>query len=235
MKNFFLLLAALLALAVTRAQAQRTEFSARLSGNIFWFGGSGAPTRSAVMEGSFIPYTFNPYGGGAGVGYGLGLRAQRVTKSGLLLAGELGLERVHNHIAIDSMQRIDFNSFPWGLYAESASGSTRFITGFATAYGGLGQRLRVGKLALDLLAGPEASLRVGAHEVGYAVSESGQVASPDRRIRGWLPLDARLRAEANLWRGHLGLQASYSHGLQSYYTNAPTYSRTLRLGLAYRL
>lgn len=189
-----------------------------------------------VFAASGQTWTNNRYGRGTGVGGGLGLRAQRVTESGFLLGAELGFERVQSRIDITSVVLMRGDFLNPDIYAVPATGITHFNAGFATAYLGLGQRLHLGpQLVLDLLVGPELALKVGANERGHATTTGGQDFASALPDYGWWPLDKRVRAEAAVWRGRAGLHASYSHGLQTYYTDAPTYSRTYRLGVAYRL
>jgi hypothetical protein len=78
------------------------------------------------------------------------------------------------------------------------------------------------------------------HEKGSGTYDGGTAWATDRKNRGRNLVDARLRADATAWRNRLGFNASYSVGFINYQGglvggSREVYSRTLRLGLAYRL
>ena len=89
--------------------------------------------------------------------------------------------------------------------------------------------------------GPELAGIFGVREKGSGTYNGGTAWATDLDRNSGIPVDARLRADATVWCRRVGFNASYSHGYLNYMANQiggrvpEAYSRTLRLGLAYRL
>jgi hypothetical protein len=95
-------------------------------------------------------------------------------------------------------------------------------------------------MEVDALVGPEAAYVFSFREKGSGTYNGGTAWSINSAALIDNLVDARLRADATVWYGHLGATASYSHGLRNYQggldgADRKVYSRIVRLGLAYRL
>ena len=238
----------LLLLLAGPAAAQRTELIGRGGLGLFRFGGNNAQGTSSINY-SYGPsgpsgpgggYTNSPYGSDWGTGFGVGGRVQRVTRHRALLAFDLGYDWLRSRTTITGLSYIYSSS----SQQYDAVGTTYLRTNSLTAYLGLGYRVQLPLVALDILAGPELAAMLSTRERGsgtYA-SSTGPLAWATDADRGSdLPVDARLRADLTAWHQRVGLLASYSHGLLNYQGGLiggpvrSAYGRVLRLGLAYRL
>jgi hypothetical protein len=241
MKNSLLFLS-LLALAGPAA-AQHTELIGRAGLGLAKFGGPSATTTSHVnyedLAGHQTGYTNNPYGAEWGTGFGLGGRVQRVSRSGLLLAFDLGYDWSRSRTTITTVDLYDgIANTP-----RPADGTAYLHSQSLTGFVALGYQLRLAAARLDILAGPELAYVSEVNERGNGTYDGGRVWSTamSRSSAGAPSPDMRLRAEATVWYQRLGFNTSYSYGLLTYERNmiggrAPkVYARTLRLGLAYRL
>lgn len=221
--------------------AQHTELIGRAGGNLAWFGGRDAAAATLInyssYQGRTYGYTNNPYGSHVGAGFGLGGRVLRVTRPGVLLAFDLGYDWQQARGHVTSLSYYDetyvaqrqFNANGYNVYR------TQNVSGFL----GVGYRLVLPGVALDALAGPELAGVFGGHDTGNGTFNGRDWSVDDHRNPSY-PLDARLRADLTLWHNRTGLTASYSHGFVNYQGSlvggsSEVYSRTLRLGLAYRL
>ena len=225
------------------AVAQRTELIGRGGLGLFRYGGNDAQATSFVNYSNFPGaeggYTNSPYGSGWGTGFSLGGRVQRVTRHRALLAFDLGYDWLRSRTTITSLNY----SAGYNTQQYVAEGTTHLRTSSVTAYLGLGYRVQLPLVALDILAGPELAGILSTREQGrgtYAGS-AGSAAWATASDRGSsFPVDARLRADLTAWYQRLGLLASYSHGFLNYQAGLvggpvrSAYGRTLRLGLAYR-
>jgi hypothetical protein len=237
-----LLLWPLLALA-SPAAAQHTEMQARAGTGLFRFGGADAQDASFINYTDFpgASYTNSPYGSHWGAGVGLGGRVVRVGARQGLLAVDLGYEWLQSRTNVAAVWgAIPIYSSYRGFY--NADGSTALQTHNLTGFLGLGHRFAVGKLNVDVLAGPEVAYILSGHEKGRGTfAYNGSTAwSTDLERLPSTRVDARLRADATVWYQRWGLNASYSHGFANYQGrllggSREVYARVLRLGVAYRL
>jgi len=239
MKKHFLLLP-LLALAAPVA-AQHTELMGRAGLGLFKFGGKSAQSTSGInyYNSSGEGYTNSPYGSRVGTGFALGGRVQRVGVRNRLLALDLGYEWLRSRTNITSLSSSSspYSSFT-GIYL--AEGSTALQTKNLTAFLGLGHRFQCSAVELDALIGPELAYVFGFREKGSGTYNGGTTWTTDQRHRAFNRGDARLRADVTAWYHRVGANASYSYGVLNYQSglmgaSPEVYSRTLRLGLAYRL
>lgn len=239
MKKHFLLLP-LLALAVPAA-AQHVEVIGRAGLGLFKFGGKSAQSTSSVnyYSGTGGGYTNSPYGSRVGTGFALGGRVQRVGGRNGLLALDLGYEWLRSRTNITELY---YSPYSYSSYrgAYPAEGSTVLQTQNLTAFPGLGRRFQVSVVELDALIGPELAYIFGFREKGSGTYNGGTAWTTDQRHRAFNRFDARLRADATAWYHRVGANASYSYGIINYQggligASPEVYSRTLRLGLAYRL
>lgn len=237
-----LLLLPLLALAAPAA-AQHTEIAARAGLGLMKFGGRDAASESFVnysnFSGSDNGYTNSPYGSRLGAGVALGGRVQHVGARNGLLALDLGFEWLRSRTKIGSLyySRGTYSSY---VGAYRADGSTSLETKNATVFLGLGHRFELPNVAVDVLLGPEVACVFGFREKGSGTYDTNEAWATDQKKRASNRADARLRADATAWYHRVGLNASYSYGLLNYQSglvgaSPKVYSRTLRLGLAYRL
>lgn len=238
MKKHFLLLP-LLALAAPAA-AQHTELMGRAGLGLMQFGGKSAAATSHVnytnVNGFQAGYTNSPYGSRLGAGFALGARAQRVGSRSGLLALDFGFEQLQSRTAIEIVDYYNGTSNT----PRPATGTTSLQTRNLTAFLGVGHRFSVSGVALDVLAGPELAYAFGFHEKGRGTYDGAMAWATDVNAREFNRFDARLRADATAWYHRVGFNASYSYGVINYQSgllgaSPEVYSRTLRLGLAYRL
>lgn len=223
------------------AVAQHTELIGRAGASFSQYRGSGTEATSFVNYSNYAGYergyTNNPYGSRLGTGFALGGRVQRVGRRQGLLAFDLGYDWARSRTAIATL----YYSAGYANTAYAATGSAHLRSQGLTAFLGLGHRFRMGPLALDVLAGPELAGQLGARETGHGTYNNGTAWATDTDRGGRFPLDGRLRADATVWRGRVGVSASYSYGFanaQAGLVGGPVreaHIRTLRWGLAYRL
>ncbi len=221
--------------------AQHIELIGRAGASFAQYRGSGTEATSFInysnYAGSERGYTNNPYGRGLGTGFALGGRVQRVGQRQGLLAFDLGYDWARSRTNIATL----YYSTGSANTAYTATGSSYLRSEDLTVFFGLGHRCQMGPLVFDVLAGPELAGQVGARETGHGTYNNGTAWATDTDRSGRFPLDGRLRADATVWRGRVGVNASYSYG----FTNAQAglvggpvreaHTRTLRWGVAYRL
>lgn len=237
-----LLLALPLGLLGLPALGQTVEYSGRATASFGQFKGDDAVSTTAVSQANNVPNSessraANPYGSTLGVGGGLGLRAQYVAKYKVLAAFDLGYDFIQSRAGVST---VNYNSTVLP-YSRTGSGTVHLYTQAITAFGGVGYRLGSGKMALDLLVGPELAYVVTAQEEGSGTDSNGSGWSTSIARKPANRLDFRLRGDATLWVKQVGLVASYSYGFTNYMpgTTATPYPdaslRLIRVGLAYRL
>lgn len=232
--RYFLLTAVCLSLAGA-AQAQSWETAAQLTGTGFNFRGASAERQSFINypTRAGVGYTNNPYGARRGVGYGVALQQQRVLRSNTLLGLQAGYERLRSRV--DNEQGIPISND----LLQTGFGHTDLIHDFINVQPYLGQRLGLGEVSLDLTAGLDLGILLHCQEKGFVEASGGPRYTTDLE-RAQPRLDLRPRLGLAAWYRHLGLTASYSHGLSNYRSGwvggvNEAYSQVWRLGVAYRL
>lgn len=238
MKYLLILPATLLASA---AFGQSLEYSVRGSATASNFRGDNAASNSVVQYGTSAAeggrYTQNPYGKDTGAGFGVGVRAQRIGKTGFLTALDLGYDLLHTKTDIS---RLNDNGTVSST-SQLASGTTHLYTQYLTGFAGAGWQAKGEQYSLDALAGPELAYVLRSLDYGSGTRANTIAWSTNTNRTPANKLDFRLRADLTLWRSRVGLAASYSYGFTNYYPSSATvpdpqaYSNALRLGLAYRL
>lgn len=237
MKKYLLL--PLLALAGPVA-AQHCELIGRAGLGLLQFGGQDAASTAHVnyidYRGELGGYTNSHYGGRLGAGFSLGVRGQRVGARRGLLALDFGFEQLRSRATIDVLDYYNGTSNT----PHAATGTSYFRTQSLTTWLGVGHRFAIADLELDVLAGPELAYIYGFRESGSGTYDNGIAWESGRATNAFDRLDGRLRAEATAWCHRLGFNASYSWGFINYQGgliggSREVYSRTMRLGLAYRL
>jgi|GEM_PF-3088015 len=238
-----LLLALPLGLLGLPALGQTVEYSGRATVGFGRFQGDNAVSTTTVNDANNVPLSessraANPYGSTFGVGGGLALRAQYVSKYKVLAAFDLGYDFVQSRAGVST---INYNSTVLP-YSRSGSGTVHLYTQNITAFGGVGYRLGgSGKTALDLLVGPELAYVLTSQEEGSGTDNNGSGWSTSLARPPAHRLDFRLRGDASLWVNRVGLVASYSYGFTNYMpgTSATPYPdaslQLIRVGLGYRL
>jgi hypothetical protein len=229
----------LLALAFPVA-AQHTEIIGRAGLGLMCFGGQNAIGSATVnyssRNGYESGYTNSPYGSKLGAGVSLGVRAQRVGQRKGLLAFDLGYDWLQSRTNVAVVNYYNGQSnMPY-----DAKGTTYLQTKNLTAFLGVGHRFELPVFSLDVVAGPEMAYVFGFHERGSGTFDGGHAWATSQDRSSSLNADARLRADATAWFHRVGATVGYSHGFLNYQGHlfggsSAVYSRTLRLGLAYRL
>ena len=238
----YLLLALPATLVATQAFGQHLEYSVRANAGFSEFRGATTTATTAVSTtatdgGTESSRVINPYGKRLGAGAGASLRAQRVGKTGLLTAFDLGFDWMQARADVTA---IYYNSSS-ASYTRAATGKVHLYTPSVTAFLGAGWRLGGEKLALDALVGPELAYVLNAREVGDGSSTINGSWRTDLSRPPANHLDFRLRGDLTVWRSRVGLMASYSTGFANYQpattsiANPDASVRIARVGLAYRL
>jgi hypothetical protein len=233
------LLALPLTLFAGQALAQQIEYSGRANATYSRFNGTNAVSNSTVnyntSAGSEESRTTNPFGKKYGWGAGASVRAQRVGKAGLLTAFDLGYD------FLNSRTDINYIYYNNGSNSRAATGITHLYTQTISAFAGVGWRLRGEKMELDALVGPELAYVLTAREKGEGASDVNGNWHTDLTRSMANSLDFRLRGDLTIWRGSVGLAASYDYGFTNYepattsVSSPEAYARQYRVGLAYRL
>jgi hypothetical protein len=233
------LLLPVLALALPAA-AQHTELVGRAGLGLLAFGGADAVSATSLYEWGLPGFGLanRPYGSRLGTGFSVGARLQRVGASEGLLALDLGYERLRSWSDVREVLSAPYLSSSIQTYR--ATGSIALQSQQVTAFLGVGHRFGTGAVRLDASVGPEAAYVYGFRTKGSGTYNGSTAWSINSASLIDNQVDARLRADATVWYGRLGANASYSHGLLSYQrgltgADRNVYSRTVRLGLAYRL
>ncbi|MBG8555333.1 hypothetical protein [Hymenobacter guriensis] len=228
-----LLLATSLLLLPLLASAQQVEWSGQLTTGVAAFRGASAESSSAINVNDSSPeasYTNNPYGSRWGLSYGAAVQGQFVGRRGLLLGAQLGYDLLRPAVRITSVNTV---LRPTNTVEGKAHLNNQFVG--LNPY--LGQRLRMGEVALDVTLGLEIARQLACREkADYTLNGNDLETDRDRATQFW---DNRLRAGLALSRGPVSLTASYAHGLSNYKEGwvggvNEAYMRVLRLGLAYR-
>lgn len=234
MRNFLLTLS--LTALLSPALAQQTEFRGALTSSLFSFTGPSAQASTFINYSDVQQrgYTNNPYGSRAGLGYGLALNVQRVTRQHLLFGFEVGSELLRSKIALNSIA----GATSVGSYTYGATGHTYLNNTFLNFSPFLGYRIPARSLNFDLSAGFDLAYCLKAEEKGTATDFQGTTyeTSVDRRNTSF---DFRPRLQLAASYQSFGLFAGYSIGQVNYmsgYVGGPAEctSRLLRFGLSYR-
>lgn len=216
------------------AQAQQTEWSGHLNSGVAAFRGASADATSFVNVSDTSPgysYTNNPYGSRWGWSYGAAVQGQHVGKKGLLLGAQLDYDNLR-----PATRLIGANVF--SSQSNTVEGQTHLENQFIGLHPYVGQRLRLGQLALDIIVGAEVARQLTCREKArYTFNGQEQKINRERSHEPW---DARLRAGLALSRGPVSLTAGYSYGLTNYKTGwvggvNEAYLQALRLGVSYRV
>ncbi|UOG74050.1 hypothetical protein MTX78_18240 [Hymenobacter tibetensis] len=227
--------------------AQHTEYNGRAGLGLFRFSGQGAASVSTIsyyndyLSTGPNGFASNSYGREVGTGFMVGGRMQHVGSHNGLFALDIGYDRMRSQAAVN---QVDYSSSLFSSFRSwyPADGTIAIITQNLTAFLGAGHRFQVGTVNLDLLAGPEAAYVFGVKQKGsgsfeYNNGTSWKINQSEViRSRG----DVRLHAEVTAWYEKIGVTAGYSYGLINYQgglygSDAAVYSRTLRLGMTYRV
>ncbi len=237
------------------ALAQHLELSGRAAPSLACFAGAGTRA-AATVRGNFFDAspngrTNNPYGQRLGVGFGASVRAQHVGRRGLLAALEGGYNQAASRADVRTYDGTPLFYLGPAPLTEVADGTTRLRMRAVPVFAGVGQRLGgTGAVQVDALVGPEWAVLLAAHEAGQGThggpfSPAGTAWQTDAPHPLARRHDWRLRADLTAWYRRLGLTASYALGLTdlrdaladvpAYEVPGPVHSRTLRVGLAYRV
>lgn len=149
-----------------------------------------------------------------------------------MLGLNVGAEWLRSKVLLDRINGTEGN-------AVAATGQTIYRHSFITAHPHLGWRWPVGKLSVDVTAGPELGYNLGSHERGKATGATGTVTTNKDRDAS-LDVDLRLRGGVAVSYRRYGGYVGYSHGISNYmagYDGASfeARARLVRFGLTYRL
>ena len=216
------------------APAQSNEYAIQLNSGLFWFAGESTNSYSQINQSRFAGgnYTNRPYGARPALSAGVSVQWQRITARHLVLGLNLGAEWLRSKVLIDKINGREGNTV-------AATGQTIYRHSFITAHPHLGWRVPVGKVAIDVTAGPELGYNLGSHERGEATSTTATVTTDKDRDPS-LIIDFRLRGGAAVSYRRYGGYVGYSYGVSNYMGgydggSFEANARLLRFGLTYRL
>lgn len=237
MKVFSLLFLCLA--CATCAYGQKIEIAGQLNSGFAKFGGESAVKTTTMHNfNSNRSFTFNPYGNRLAPVYGLSVQVQRVTRTNFLIGAQGGAESLRNRVHIHAVY-VYGPAYSSLIEYKEASGKTVLQNDFINLYSYIGYRLKAGAVDIDFNAGPEIGVGLKSSEKGEATAEDGMEYSLEHE-RSDPETDLRTRVGVTAYYRHVGLNASYAHGLTNYLrsydgSNPELYSRVLRLSLLYRL
>lgn len=237
MKKVYLLLLALG--SATLSFGQKVEFGLQLNAGASVFAGESASETSAITVADAGPtsfYTHNPFGSKPSPAFGASLQLQRVGEGGFILGAQAGVEQLRSMVKINKAYVADGNALPT---EQEADGESTVKADFIQFQPYLGWRLLRGSFDLDLTVGTDVGFGRKMQSEGEATLEDGssyETAYDFSKPR----TDFRPRVGLTLYRGHIGLSASYAHGLTNYKSewdgnNPELFLRAARLGLLFRL
>ncbi|MBN9296830.1 MAG: hypothetical protein J0I41_07450 [Filimonas sp.] len=226
-------------LGITIAHAQKNEVWVNANSGLFHFAGDGATSTTAMMYAldNSMAYA-QPYGKKNGVGYGLSLSAQRVTKYNLIYGVEGGYEQFSSKASITS-----------GLYTSSlatsylmqttATGKSTSTFGFINFHPYIGYRIRCNKVNVDITGGLDIAIATKANQV--IKGEATQSVLFKQSLQK-PKTDIRPRVQVTASYHKVGIYAGYSFGQRNF---EPLYmtmgkqpealARIFRFGISYRI
>jgi len=242
LKKFLLLLFPLL--LSTKIFAQKIELSVFANTGLFHYAGNSSAGSTFINAGGSVQgYTNNPYGNKYGLSYGLGLKAQQVSKSGFIFGIEAGYEILRSKTNIDYVYPYYDTVYPWYDLTYStvkSSGQTFLQNNYLNFSPYLGYRFNLKKVKLDILPALDFASNISSYDKGKATGTNGIVYETNFKLNN-SPLDVRLRYNAVANYGRFVLYVSYAHGLINLDKKIANFGPTglkselLRLGLSYRL
>lgn len=237
MKKVFLFLLALG--SATLSFGQKVEFGLQLNAGASAFAGESASETSAITVadwGSVSFYTHSPFGSKPNLALGASLQLQRVSESGFILGAQAGIEQMRSLVKINKAYVADGNQVPT---EQEADGKSTMIADFFQFQPYLGWRLLRGSVDLDLTLGTDVGFGRKMQSEGEATLDDGSSYTTAYDFSK-PKTDFRPRIGLTLYRGHVGVSASYAHGLTNYKSewdgnNPELFLRAARLGLVFRL
>lgn len=234
MKKLLLTVVALLALTI--AQAQKTEYRISFNSGLFSFAGLNPEKRTFINfnDQTQSGYTNNPYGAKGGLCYGVSANIQRVTRQNFILGVDLGYETLRSKISIIGVG--GFNGTE--TYDLTADGQTYLNSNFTNIYPFLGYRIMKSPVILDLTGGIDIAHCISAKEDGEATDSNGKKyeTSLDRKT---IKNEVRPRIQISTSYKKMGLYVGYSYGLANYQRDyIPQFesrAKLLRFGLTYQI
>ncbi|TXK47571.1 hypothetical protein FVR03_09265 [Pontibacter qinzhouensis] len=239
MKKVMLLAVSLVAFST--AFAQKTEFSLQANTGVYRFSGSSAESSTTVQyitQQSGWNYTHNPHGNKLTLSLGVAGQVQRVTRGNVVLGLQAGAEFLQSKVNITGAYSF-WHMANSSLTYVAADGRSFFQHKFINVHPFLGRRLSVGPIAVDVTAGSDIGFCLQSTDnAKLKVANGEELAFKAERDKP--SVDLRPRVGVTGYFRHIGVTASYAHGLTNYLGsydggNPEAYARVLRLGLLYRL
>lgn len=231
------ILAALILLFATTTYAQKNEVWINANSGLFHFVGESAVSTTSMvyaLDGS-MAYA-QAYGRKNGVGYGLSLSAQRVTKYKLIYGLEGGYEHFSSKATIDrGMYTPSFATS--SLMPTTASGKSTAEYSFINFHPYIGYRIKCSNINIDVTGGIDMAITTKANaEVKATATQDVKVTNDLHKPEP----DIRPRVQVNASYKSVGIYAGYSWGERNYMEgyvggNPEAYPRIFRFGISYRL
>ncbi len=216
--------------------AQHTEFYAGLNGGVLSFRGNDAVNSSFINltdVSSIGNYTNDLYSKKSGIGIGVDIGMQRITKSKFIYGIATGMELLKHRIPITAVAGM--------VGSIEAKGEVNIHSHFINVKPSAGYRFSLNKkITLDLAASLEIAVGLAhLYEVGTATITGSKDVVTVENDRDEIPTDIRpgLQAKVNMKR--YSLLVGYWMGQTNYYKgyvggSFEAYSNLFRLGLSYR-
>jgi hypothetical protein len=216
--------------------AQHTEFYAGLNAGVLSFRGKSVVNSSYIIQsdvGSFGNYTNNLYSRKSGIGIGVDIGIQRITKSKCIFGIATGMELLKHRMPVNEVSGM--------TGSVAAEGVIKFHSHFIIIKPATGYRFSLNKeITLDLAASLEIDVGLAhLYEVGFVtITGTGEFIRVEND-RDEIITDLRPGIQARANMKHYTLLIGYWAGQSNYYKdyvggNFEAYSNLFRFGLSYR-
>ena len=228
-------------MCISYAYGQQVEFAGQLNTGLTRFGGESASKSTSMVsniQDGALSSVSNAYGKKFALSYGASVQVQQVTRSNFLFGTQAGVEVLRSRT--DIREVYIFRSIYSGSFEQQeASGKAILQNDFVNLHPYLGYRVNAGAVNLDFSFGPEVGIGLKSREKGKATAQDGSKHTYSQ-LRSEPETDVRARLGITAYYYHIGLSASYAHGLTNYMRgydggNPAVYARVWRFGVLYRL
>lgn len=237
MKNVLAL--TFLVLCINISWAQKTEFSAALSGETYNFRRPNSVKPPTLFYSTSTLGTFSTFQFGSNLGFGVSTSWKRITKNNLIFGFEAGLDILRNKVqqnprlffTADELTKIILmpNEFVFNL-------NTNFLN-FSPF---LGSRFTEKPISLDFTIGMDIGYFVNSSVGVYDFAVNELIKTSVQSKNYLVDFDFRPRVKIDVNYKKYSLNVSFAQGISNYLSRYPNanrqaYSRVLRFGLAYQI
>ncbi|ASU35548.1 outer membrane beta-barrel protein [Mucilaginibacter xinganensis] len=225
---------------LTNVFAQKIELSVQTSAALLHFAGTSTTSQTIINTGA-TPYTNNPYGKEAGLGYSLGLQAQYIAKGGFIAGVQTGFDRLRSKVDITGVTPQYYLDYNFNYAPFPAKGETYLTTQDINLSPYLGYRFIIKRVKLDLMPGLDLGFNLSLYDRGSAKTTGDQTTYKTNYREPNAPTDVRLKLSLAAMYNRFGVTASYAHGVTNYESNIigdnsyQAHSELFRFGVSYRI